>query len=257
MIQTTGAQISSKGQYHSCKDHFGAVIVTILFLIAMGTAGTKFAFTQLLSVPSIDRLPSGELASSEGRAILPPNVNLRPVSSTGLALTKASEGWVPHLYNDAAKYCTIGYGHLIQKTPCDSSVPKIFRNGLTETQGNKLLVSDLGTSQYAVMTLVRVSLSDGQFAALTDFVFNIGSLNFRNSTLLEAVNAKQDDRIPEQFNRWVMAGGRKLSALKRRRQQEILLFFNEPPNLRAVPRPGEDLSPIDIRGGEKLRDNTK
>jgi GH24 family phage-related lysozyme (muramidase) len=100
------------------------------------------------------------------------------------------------------------------------------------------------------MISVQVDLSDGQFAALSDFVFNVGSRHFERSTLLKAINAEQDERIPGQFRRWVVAGGKTWQGLVKRREKEIDMFFEGRPKVRAVPLPGEDLSPIDI-----LRDN--
>jgi lysozyme len=187
---------------------------------------------------------------SETRAILPADVVLRPVFPAGINLTKSSESWVPHLYNDAAKYCTIGYGHLVKLAPCDGAEPPQFLKGLTEPEGSDLLVHDMGTSQYAVMQAVRAPLTDGQFAALCDFTFNVGSSNLVHSTLLQVVNSKDLERIPSQFRRWVMAGGKPWPGLKQRREREIDLFFQGISIPRGLPAPGEDLSPVDIRKGQ-------
>jgi GH24 family phage-related lysozyme (muramidase) len=149
-----------------------------------------------------------------------------------------------------ADYCTVGYGHLIKRAPCNGTEPDEFRKGLTEQQESDLLVGDMATAQYAVITLVHVPMRDGQFAALADFTFNVGSTNFRDSTLLKAVNEEQVDRIAPQFRRWVLAGGKPWQGLQQRREAEIALFFEGQPKPRAVPQPGETLSPIDIRRGE-------
>lgn len=205
------------------------------------------------SAPSVNRLPPGELLSSEGRALLPQGISLRTVYPTGITVTKTSEGWVPHLYNDAVLYCTIGYGHLIKKAPCDGSEDVEFLHGLSKPRGEELLLGDLATSQYAVMTSVKVPLTDGQFAALVDFAFNVGSANFRGSTLLDVVNGKQQDRVSLQFRRWILAKGKPLSALKTRREREITLYFDGIPKTRGVPQPGEDLSPIDVEKGQSRK----
>jgi lysozyme len=186
---------------------------------------------------------SSSVRGGSSRAVYPP----------GIALTKRSEGWVPHLYNDAVKYCTIGYGHLVRKRPCDGSEPAAFLAGLTEPQGEELLVADMASSQSAVLGAVTRTLSDGQFAALCDFVFNVGSGNFLNSTLLQLVNTGEDDRVPSQFRRWVFAGGKPWPGLQIRREREIELFFDGLPEPRGGPPIDEDLSPIDIRAGERRR----
>ena len=41
---------------------------------------------------------------------LPKGVRLRPVPDKGIALAKVSEGFVPRLYNDGSRFCSIGYG---------------------------------------------------------------------------------------------------------------------------------------------------
>jgi len=201
--------------------------------------------------PSLDHVPSGELIEQSGRGLLPPGVELRPVSEPGIRLTKESEGWIPYLYNDAARYCTIGYGHLVKLAPCDGREPAEFLRGLTEPQGHALLVRDMASAQYAVMTNVKGSITDGQFAALTDFTFNVGTANLASSTLLKVLNKGQLDQVPTQFRRWVLAAGKQLPGLVARREREISLFFDGLPKPREVPPSDEDRSLVDIRTGER------
>jgi len=92
------------------------------------------------------------------------------------------------------------------------------------------------------MTAVVTPLTDGQFAALTDFVFNVGSTNFKSSTLLTVVNAKQLDRVEGQFKRWVMAGGKPWPGLVTRRGREVEVFFDGLTQSRALPERG--LAPL-------------
>jgi GH24 family phage-related lysozyme (muramidase) len=185
------------------------------------------------------------------RPVLPPGVELRKVSERGLVLTKVSEGFRSRLYHDAAGYCTIAYGHLVKRARCDGSEPAEFRRGVSEPRGTGILAKDMETAELVVMTAVDVELSDGQHGALCDFVFNVGGSNFRNSTLLKAINAGELDRVPSQFRRWIFAGGQEWPGLKVRREREIDLFFDGSPP-RVVPRIGEDLTPVDIRTGETI-----
>lgn len=233
---------------HSMPPNYGSTLrLTALISVLLLSCGMLCA--QIGNTPTVDRLPPGELLN-DAKELLPQGVKLRFVSTAGITLTKRSEGWVPHLYNDAVRYCTIGYGHLIQKAPCNGIEPPEYRNGISEVKGEEILVVDLATSQYAVMTDVRAALSDSQFAALTDFVFNVGGTKFHNSTLLTILNSKQFDKVPSQLRRWVNAGGKPLTSLRTRREREIDLFFEGLPKPRAVPEPGEKLSPIDIEKGE-------
>lgn len=183
----------------------------------------------------------------EGRAVLPAGMTLRPVVAKGLAVTKRGEGWRNKLYNDAAGYCTVGYGHLIKLARCDGTEP--WQSGLSEAEGEKLLVEDMRDAQIAVMLAVKTRLTDTQYAALCDFVFNVGGGNFRKSRLLQVVNAGQHDQVATQLMRWSMAGGKEVPGLLRRRQMEIDLYYDGLLASRATPSAGEDLSPIDIRTG--------
>jgi len=218
-------------------------------LLLATSAAPVILLAQCASFPSIDHLSAGELLAPKSRDLLPAGLELRPVSSKGLNVTKESEGWVPKLYNDVANYCTIGYGHLIKKAPCNGTEPAEFRNGLTETRGATLLVGDMASAQYTVMKHVRASMTDGQFAALTDFVFNVGSANFSKSTLLKVVNESQDDQVGVQFRRWVLADGKTWPGLVQRREREISLYFDGRPVPRALPS-REEATPIDVRIGE-------
>ncbi len=223
-----------------------AVLGFLLILSVAGVGGGCGKSTY----PSADTLTPGIFLEPPERAVLPPGVSPRPIYDQGLRLTKVSEGFRDRLYDDAARYCSIAYGHLVKRRPCDGSEPEEFLNGVTEPRGSELLVTDMARAQVTVMTAVAPELTDGQYAALCDFVYNVGSGNFRTSTLLKAVNGKQYDRVPFQLLRWVKAGGKEWPGLKTRREREIDLFFEGIGRPRAVPPAGEELSPVDIRKGE-------
>lgn len=212
-----------------------------------------------------DRVPSGQLilerqGRSSARAIPAAGVTPRPIFGAGLTLVKTSEGWVPHLYDDAASYCTIGFGHLVHLSLCNgtSISERPFLRGLAEPpQGTRLLVSDLSGAEYAVMTEVKVPVRDGQYAALTDFVFNVGSANFERSTLLKVVNAREDNQVPLQLRRWVYANGKPYAGLETRREREVALYFQGRAVPRAIPFANEVVTPLDVITGKPIvRNNT-
>jgi lysozyme len=176
---------------------------------------------------------------------------LRGVSDKGVRLTEVSEGFEPHLYDDAANYCSIAFGHLVKRTLCDGTEPAAFRDGVSVSTGRRLLIGDMAKAQTVVMFSVRRHLTDGQYSALCDFVYNVGGTRFRNSTLRRVVNSNQLNRVPGQFRRWVRAGGKTLKGLVERRDREIALFFDGLPTFRGVPPVGENLSPIDVTVGEE------
>jgi GH24 family phage-related lysozyme (muramidase) len=192
-------------------------------------------------------------------------IRLRKVYDKGVALTKDSEGFVATLYNDSAGYCSIAFGHLVKRAGCDGTEPDEFQRGLSEPRGAEILVDDMSVAERNVIRNVTVDLSDGQYAALCDFVYNVGGGNFQRSTLLNLVNAKQHDRVSDEFRLWVVAGGKQLPGLITRREKEIVLYFEGlprphrlPPSRERLPPSGERLPPsgerrslIDIRTGER------
>lgn len=110
---------------------------------------------------------------------------------------------------------TIGYGHT-----------KGVRRGMTctEAQAESWLTQDLEAAAATVRKLVTVSLTQGQFDALTDFAYNVGEPQFSTSTLLRKVNTLQFGQAAQQFERWIYQDGKKLLGLKRRRVAERALF---------------------------------
>jgi lysozyme len=204
-------------------------------------------------VPTKPHIPEGIfLEPPESRAPIPPGLVMRPIYAKGLAFMKSHEGWSSTRYNDSAGFCTIGYGHLIKQSRCDGTEPAEFIHGLSPAQGWQLFLDDLRPAQFEVMSDVKVKMTDGEYAALCDFTFNVGTKNFRGSTLLQRVNENLLSDVPTQFRRWVLAGGNKKSAvgLLNRRNAEIAMFFDGQEVTRASPPPGEDTTPIDIQKGE-------
>jgi GH24 family phage-related lysozyme (muramidase) len=212
-------------------------------LIAVSVLGAACAGPRAASHP--DRLTPGVFLDEEP-LLAPRGGALRKVFPNGLALTKRSEGWLPHLYEDAARYCSIGYGHLVKRSPCDGGEPAEFLAGLTEARGAELLAVDLALAESAVSAAVTFRLTDAQYAALCDFAYNVGPGNFRRSTLLKVVNAGKLNDLAAQLRRWVKAGGVEQPGLRARREREIELFYEG----RAPRLLGPALPPVDIRAGE-------
>jgi len=152
----------------------------------------------------------------------------RAISAKGLELTQGSEQFIDHLYDDAANLCTIGYGHLLPaKRACDGSEPAEFRPRITLARGQQLLAADMQLAEQAVSEAIRSdSLTDGQYGALCDFVFNVGARNFKSSTLLRVINNGELERVPTEFRRWTFAKGKEIRGLLKRRNAEIGLFFD-------------------------------
>lgn len=141
------------------------------------------------------------------------------ISAQGLALLKVSEGFRSRVYLDVNGFPTIGYGHKLNLAAHES-----FPQGVTEEQASQLLQQDISTAEQAVMRLVRVPLTQGQFDALVDFCFNLGQGRLASSTMLRDLNAGNYKAAAEQMLVWDHAGMVEVPALKARRQAEFKLF---------------------------------
>lgn len=226
------------------------VITLIILSIALVMQLAGCAQPQQQSVEQVTDALTPGIFLDETRALIPEGIELRKVYPPGIELTKISEGFRSKLYNDAAGFCTIGYGHLIKKSRCDGTEKQEFKSGITEQRGEALLIEDMDWAQYSVMQAVSVELTEGQYAALVDFVFNVGSGNFNKSTLLRKVNAQQHAEVPAQLRRWIRAGGKVWQGLVTRREREIDLYLEGTAIPRLLPQEGEELPDIDIREGE-------
>src|SRR5450830_1421524 len=111
---------------------------------------------------------------------------------------------------------TIGWGHTGPEV-----VPGLV---WTQDQAAGQLVSDLTSRELTVTRAVTTQLTQGQFDALVDFVYNLGAGNFLSSTLLRLVNAGDMEGAAAQFARWNKAAGVPMRGLTRRRAAEAALF---------------------------------
>lgn len=82
----------------------------------------------------------------------------------------------------------------------------------------------IGSAERAVLRLINVPLTDGQFSSLVSFTVNLGSGALQRSTLRRKVNREEHDHVPAEFRRWVWAGGKRLKELVRRREAEAALY---------------------------------
>jgi lysozyme len=126
-------------------------------------------------------------------------------------------------------------GCFLQAYACPAGVPTI---GVGHTRGVKLgqscsvqqadvwLTQDLEEAASHVAALVRVPLTQGQFDALTSFVFNLGARRLAESTLLIMLNKGDYARAAGQFQLWTHAGDKVLPGLVKRRDAEARMFLS-------------------------------
>lgn len=136
-------------------------------------------------------------------------------SVSGLHLTEQFEGCRLTAYQDSKGVFTIGYGHTRNVHQNDTC---------TQAEAELFLQQDVSWAEDIVNNNVTTVLTQPQFDALVDFVFNVGSGNFLSSTLLKLLNAGDFEGASNQFVRWDRAGGQVLAGLLRRRNAEKEVF---------------------------------
>lgn len=130
---------------------------------------------------------------------------------------KEFEGFRAEAYQCPGGVWTIGYGHT-------KGVKKGQR--ITEEDASRLLVKDVEYfEQFLAKEPYEEELTQGQWDALTDFLFNLGPGNFLSSTLRKKLLRDIDDpTIPDEFRRWNKSKGKVLPGLVKRREWEAQMF---------------------------------
>ena len=142
------------------------------------------------------------------------------MKSSELLLNKIIEfeGCKLTAYKCPAGVWTIGVGHT-----------KGVKQGqtITKAQAISLLKGDLLPCENYVNNL-GVCKTQGQFDALVDFAFNLGTAALGRSTLLKYIRAKKPEQyIREEFAKWVNSNGMRLKGLVIRRQWEADRYFGK------------------------------
>ena len=138
-------------------------------------------------------------------------------------LIKSYEALKLKAYKCPAGVWTIGYGHT-------AGVKQGME--ISRQRAEELFVNDLYTiSEYPISDIfykAKVTLTQNQFDALCSLVFNIGTTNFRKSTLLKKALVDPNDKsIYNEFKKWNRSGKKELEGLTRRRIREANLYFKE------------------------------
>lgn len=140
------------------------------------------------------------------------------LSEEGAAFIASWEGLELKAYVDPVGVLTIGVGH----TGID------VKPGMTITRERafELLQADAAKAAKAVTDLVKVPLNQNQEDVLISFTFNCGITALLDSDLLELLNEKKYDQVPEQLMRWVNVPP--LEGLVNRRRAECALWRKKP-----------------------------
>jgi lysozyme len=147
------------------------------------------------------------------------------VSETGKQLIRTCEGVKQNAYLDSVGVPTIGWGSTFMP------------NGERVKIGDYLSLADCNTLLDAACKqrdgelnklLGGTILTQNQYDALFDFMYNLGVGNLASSTLLKKVLASPSDAtIPDEFKKWIHAGASILPGLVKRRGLEISLWTGQ------------------------------
>ena len=98
---------------------------------------------------------------------------------------------------------------------------------ITEAKAEELLLTHVEDNvQGFIYGLVKVDLTQNEFDALCSFIYNVGSGNFRSSTLLKELNKGNYNNAADELLRWDKSGGEVLAGLSKRRAHERDLFLS-------------------------------
>lgn len=136
-------------------------------------------------------------------------------SHDGQLLTQSFESCRLAAYRDGNGVLTIGWGHTHGVREGDTC---------TQAQADAWLLDDVADAVAAVNRYVTIKLSQHQFDALVDLVFNIGTGNFAHSTMVAKLNANSLVQAANEFEKWDMSGGVHVAGLLRRRKAEEVEF---------------------------------
>ena len=128
------------------------------------------------------------------------------------------EGCKLTAYKCPAGVWTIGVGHT-----------KGVKQGqtITKAQAISLLKGDLLPCENYVNNL-GVCKTQGEFDAIVDFAFNLGTAALGRSTLLKYIRAKKPEQyIREEFAKWVNSKGMRLKGLVIRRAWEADRYYGK------------------------------
>ena len=136
-------------------------------------------------------------------------------SAAGVELIKQFEGLRLQSYQDSVGVWTIGYGHTLTAGP---------NQRISADEAHWLMIQDVIDHEVHIKRLVKVPLKQGEFDALSSWVFNLGGGSLASSTLLRKLNAGDYAGAASEFPRWNKAGGEVLAGLTRRRAAERKMY---------------------------------
>jgi len=157
----------------------------------------------------------------------------------GYELIKRYEGYLRPLndgtdrvrpYLCPARVATIGWGSTRYFsyngiTAHSTGRVKMSDDPITRERAEECFRGELHQNELAVDRYITVQLHPLMRDALVSFTYNCGEGALRSSTLRRVINKRDWQRVPREFAKWRMGGGRVLRGLERRRAEEARLFM--------------------------------
>lgn len=137
-------------------------------------------------------------------------------------IAKVFEGFRSKPYRCPAGVPTIGYG-----TTHYPDGRKVTMNDAPIDRGMALIYlhDELNKSmKKALIYCPILSTNEGKLAAITDFCYNLGVGRLQQSTLRRRINQQNWPACRTELKKWVLAGGKRLPGLVKRREIEATFF---------------------------------
>lgn len=140
------------------------------------------------------------------------------------SLTKKFEGLRLTAYKCPAGYWTIGYG---DRHMPDGS-PVVQGDRITQGEADRMLRASLKVARDGAAKNCSALFTEGQAAAIIDFVYNVGEGKFARSTLCKRLAEMPETTMncAYEFMKWKYAAGRELPGLVLRREAEKASFLS-------------------------------
>ena len=147
---------------------------------------------------------------------------MRSVPQAAIDLVKASEGLRLAAYQNRGDVPTIGWGST-------KGVKLGMVITLAEAEERLMLDFEVASNRLArvIDPAILTTLLDSQYAALLDFVLNVGA--DPKWQIWQVIRNRRFDQVPTQLSRFVYASGRILPGLVKRRKAEGALWLSALP----------------------------
>ena len=139
------------------------------------------------------------------------------ISAEGLDFIRSYERLALRSYQDSGGVWSIGYGH--------TDGVKAYQT-CTQDQAEQWLEEDVAVAEHAVVSLVKIGLTQNEYDALVSLVFNVGYGSLARSELLIDLNTGRIAMAADEFLSFDHVGGIPNAGVERRRIAERTMFIS-------------------------------